>query len=366
MRLGWWALAALALVGCGASRTRDYDRAFAEALRASSAGRFGEAADAYGRASDATTTPRSRERATLLAAVARARAGDVARALIELDALAKTSPPTSISAEAAYKAAQLRLSTGAEARGRLELEAFITQHPRSPLVISALAQVLRMKEETQGAAGARALVEGLASKVPEDSLLGQRVAYERALRTESAAARRDALIALAERFPYPRGAYWDDALFRASELEEELGRPREAIALLTRMLAEREVADTMASYERPRYGPAKLRVARLQEKLGDREGARRTLHELYSAFPSSTLRDDALWNEARLFREDHQPREACDRLRALVSDLKDSRFVPCALALCPELTRPKESRAPKTCHPYLLREDRPASAGAAE
>lgn len=343
------------LAGCGGARAGDYERALAEAHRASSAGRFAEAAEAYGRASGATSAPRGKEHAALLAALERARAGDVARALAELDALAKASPPTSVSAEAEYKAARLRLRTGAEARGRAELEAFLTRHPESPLALPALAQVLRTKEESSGEAGARALVVGLASKVPEGTPLGQRVAYERALRTEGLPARRDALIALADRFPYPRGSYWDDALFRASEIEEELGRPREAIALLTRLLAERETSDVIGSYQRPRYTPAKLRVAKLQEKLGDREGARRTLHELYGTFRSSDLRDDALWNEARLFREDHQPAEACDRLRTLVSELHDSRFVPCAIAVCPEIARPKESRAPKTCHAYLLR-----------
>jgi len=355
-RAGLAAFALGALAACGGARAGDYERALAEAHRASSAGRFAEAADAYARAGTATNAARGKQHAALFAAVERARAGEVARALTELDALAKASPPTDVSAEAEYKAARLRLRTGAVERGRAELEAFLPRHPESPLALSAFAQVIRFKEESSGEAGARATVEGLAAKVPEGTPLGQRIAYERALRTEGLPARRDALIAHADRFPYPRGSYWDDALFRAAELEETLGRPREAIALLTRLLAERETSDVIGSYQRPRYTPAKLRVARLQEKLGDREGARRTLHELYANFRSSELRDDALWNEARLFREDRQPAEACDRLRTLVSELRDSRFVPCASALCPEIVRPKDSRAPKACHSYLLRE----------
>lgn len=342
-------------VGCGASSPSRYELAMAEAHRASSAGRFGEASEAYGRAGKEASRERDRDHALLFSAVEKSRAGDVAGALTELDTLAKRTPKSPDSAEAAYKAAVLRRRTGAEARGNADLEAFVVTFPESPLALPALAHVLHEKEKT-GPEAARAYLAGIEPKLPADSSVLQKVAYERALRSEPKEARRDALIAVAARFPYPRGAYWDDSLFRAAEIEEELGRHREAVALFEKLLVERETSDVIGSYQRPKYSPAKMRIAHIQaEKLGDRAAARKTLHELYTQLESSDLRDDALFEEARLYRADKLEDEACRTLDTLVSHFKDSRFVPCATAECPKITRPKDSKAPAVCRPYILR-----------
>ncbi|MBN9161466.1 MAG: tetratricopeptide repeat protein, partial [Myxococcales bacterium] len=169
----------------------------------------------------------------------------------------------------------------------------------------------------------------------------------------------------------PGGAYFDDALYRASEMEEKLGRPREAIAHLERMLSFRESSSTMGSYERPRYSSAILRIATLyEERLGDRAKARETLHRLYADFKTSTLRDDALWHEAELWQKDGDKETACNRLSTLASDFPDSRYVPCAVERCPSIKRPSKSKAPKSCRDYLSREpgeradDDPPTAGA--
>ena len=63
------------------------------------------------------------------------------------------------------------------------------------------------------------LLGRLAEKVPAASPLGQRIAYERAARTEPREEKVKAYVALANRFPYPIGAYWDDSLFTAANLE---------------------------------------------------------------------------------------------------------------------------------------------------
>ena len=341
--------------GCGASSPSRYELAMAEAHRASSAGRFGEASEAYGRAGKEASRERDRDHALLFSAVEKSRAGDVAGALTELDTLAKRTPKSPDSAEAAYKAAVLRRRTGAEARGNADLEAFVTTFSESPLALPALAHVLHEKEKA-GQEAARAYLASIEPKLPADSSVLQKVVYERALRQEAKEARRDALVAVAARFPYPRGAYWDDSLFKAAEIEEELGRHREAVALYEKLLVERETSDVIGSYQRPKYSPAKMRIAHIQaEKLGDRAAARKTLHELYTQLESSDLRDDALFEEARLYRADKLDDEACRTLDTLVSHFKDSRFVPCATAECPKIARPKDSKAPNVCRPYILR-----------
>jgi TolA-binding protein len=327
----------------------------AEAHRASSAGRFDEAASAYGRAGKEASRERDRDHALLFSAVEKSRAGDVAGALTELDALGKRTPKSPDSAEAAYKAAVLRRRTGAEARGNAELEAFVTTFAESPLALPALAHVLHEKEKA-GPEAARGYLATLEPKLPADSAVLQKVAYERAQRQETDEARRDALVAVAARFPYPKGSYWDDSLFKAAEIEERLGRHREAIALYEKLLAERETSDVIGSYQRPKYSPAKMRIAHIQaEKLGDRAAARKTLHEIYTQLESSDLRDDALFEEARLYRADKLDDDACRTLDTLVSHFKDSRFVPCATAECPKIARPKDSKAPAVCRPYILR-----------
>jgi TolA-binding protein len=186
------------------------------------------------------------------------------------------------------------------------------------------------------------------------------VTYERAKRLAALGrleAARDAFIDVANRWPYPGGAYFDDSLYRASEIEEQLGRPREAIQHLERMLSFRESSSTIGTYERPRYVPAILRIAKLyEERLHDRAKARATLHRLYADFKTSTLRDDALWREAALWEKDGDKDTACSRLATLASDFPDSRYVPCAVERCPSIKRPSKSKAPKTCHAYLTRE----------
>lgn len=328
----------------------------AEASRAYHAGRFEAAAERYDEAARAAKLPRDAVRARYEAALARARAGDVARARAELGAIASASPPNPYSAQAAFKAADLALASD-PARGYAELEAMAVRFPESGVARAALLRVLRHDDE-DGAARSLAHLEALAPRV-EGTALEQVVAYERAKRLADLGRReaaRDAFLEVARRWPYPLGAYFDDSLYRASELEEQLARPHEAIAHLERMLSFRESASTMGSYERPRYVPAILRIAKLyEERLGDRAKAREALHRLYSEFKTSTLRDDALWREAELWRSDGDEATACARLATLVGDFPDSRYVPCAVDRCASIRRPANSKAPATCRAYLTR-----------
>ncbi|MBK8216727.1 MAG: tetratricopeptide repeat protein [Myxococcales bacterium] len=359
-RLAHALVTAAALVACGHSTT-EYQRSFAEGRRASSAGRFSEAAEAFARSAKLAEKERDRDHAELLAAVEKARAGDVAAALRELDALGARTPTNGTREEALYKAADLRRKSGSEARGLADLRAFVEAHPRSPLARPALGHVLRAHEggdeSPAGRAKGYALLGELAAKVPPETEVGQKIAYERAARTEPREARVKAYVALADAFPYPRGSYWDDALFTAATLEDEAGHPSEAIVLLRRIVAERETSDVVGSYQRPKLTPAMRLIARIQaEKLHDRDAARKTLHELYASYTTSLERDDALWEIAKLHREDKHEDEACAALETLVGTFPDSRYVPCASAVCPRVARPAKSRAPTTCRGYLLRE----------
>jgi hypothetical protein len=165
---------------------------------------------------------------------------------------------------------------------------------------------------------------------------------------------REAYLRVADRFPYPHGAYWDDALFHASECELRLGNAAGAIALLERMLAAREASHLSGSYERPRFADAAYRVAELyRDREHDSAAARRAFRGVFVDYPFSTLRDDALWQEALLARAASEG-AACAPLGLLVAQLPDSRYAPCAHEICRTLA-PIAGRA---CAPYIEREVR--------
>lgn len=357
-------LAASSIAACAPNRAAAYEKAIAEARRATHAGRFDTAADRFDEAARTAKVPRDVVYARYEAALARARSGDVARASRELRAIAEAKPPNAYSAQAAFKAADLAYKSDPSA-GYAELEQVAVRWPESGVARGALMRILRHDDES-GPAKTLAHLDALAPKVAGKAL-EEDVLYERAKRI--AALRRfeearNALLDVAERWPYPRGNYFDDALYRASEMEEELGRYKEALGHLERLLSFREAAATLGSYERPRYMPAMLRIAKLyEERLGDRKRARETLHSIYADFTTSTLRDDALWREAELWQKDGDKGTACDRLSTLASDFPDSRYVPCAVDRCPAIKRPSKSKAPKTCRAYLTREPATAAPG---
>lgn len=345
---------ALLVSGCGPDRGAAYERSLAEARRAHHAGLFVAAADRYDEAAKNAKVARDAVFARYEAALARARAGDVARAARELRAIADASPPNDYSAEAAFKAADLAGKSDPVA-GAAELEAMALRFPKTGVAKVALARVLRQDASD---ADALARLEHLAPRLA-GTPLEEDVLYERGKRlaaTDKTPAARDAFLEVASRWPYPHGAYFDDALFRASECEEKLGRIPEAIAHLERMLSFRETSTMIGSYQRPRYTPALLRIADLREKQGDRARAREALHRLYADFKTSTSRDDALWREAELWRRDGDGDTACSRLATLADDFPDSRYVPCAIERCPGIKRGKKSRAPLSCRAYLTRE----------
>lgn len=351
----------VALAACAPNRGDEYTKSLAEARRAHTAGRFADAAAKYDDAAKQAKVPRDAIYMRYEAALARARAGDVARAAAELRAIATAKPPNAYSAQAAFKAADLAIDAD-PAAGHGELAAIPIEFPDSGVAQVAVVRLARWDDQHGGPAKAIERLDAMRPKVKGRNV-EETVLYERAKRLavlEKQQEARDAFLDIAQRWPYPFGSFFDDSLYRASEMEEKLGRPREAIAHLENLLSHREVSSFMGSYERPRYIPAILRIAKLyEEKLNDRGKARDALHRLYAEFKTSTLRDDALWREAELWRKDGDTGKMCDRLDTLASDFPDSRYVPCAMEKCPSIKRSSKSKAPKTCHSYLTREAAP-------
>ena len=275
MRIASVAGVALALgaLACAPDHGDAFKKSFAAAERAKAAGRYQEAADQYAAASRSAKIRRDADYAAYDSAMTLAQAGDVRGAVLRLEELAKKQPKSEYTAKAAVDAALLRIRHGEPDRGWADLEAAIKAHPQEEAALSSLQKLVRRKDEASGEAGTVAWLEGLRGSF-ESTRLGETILYERARRLRNLGKKEEASAAYVEcatKYPYPYGAHFDDALFHASELEEELGRPKEAVALLLRMLHEREVAHMMGSYQRPLYDDALFRAAKLsEEKLGDR------------------------------------------------------------------------------------------------
>jgi tetratricopeptide (TPR) repeat protein len=350
-------LLALVLLGCSPERGAAYERAFAEGAQAETAGRYGEAAERYDAAANAAKLPRDGAHARYLAAVMLMHAGEKAEARVRLDAIAAADPPGEDAASAAYRAADMRLEAGDE-DGWTRLEALLARFPNAGVARAAFHRLVLHEDEVRGKAQTLAYLRRM-QKSLDKTELGEGIAYRIAGHLadlgETQAAR-DGYVDVATRWPYPQGALFDDSLFHASELDEKLGKYAESVHDLERMLDEREVAQFSGSYQRPRYGPALMRIATLyRDRLHDNERAKGAFHRLYTDFMTSPFRDDALWQEAELWSADGDTGTACARLATLAEDFPDSRYVPCAVARCPRVKRAERSKAPKTCHPYIER-----------
>jgi tetratricopeptide (TPR) repeat protein len=348
------AIVLVALAACAPTLPAGFTEERAAAERAYAAGRYDEAAEHWQKAESAATRRRDQTEARYRRAASLRRAGRHEAAAALLGGLERSRPKSSRAARAAFDGAEIEIEHGNAERGWAELELAIRKYPRSGLALAALGRLSQHREEQTGAAAALELLADLGER-GGSAELRELALYDRGRLLEKLGREAEALGAFldtARRHPYPKGALWDDALFAASLLEEKLGHPDRAIAHLERMLREKEPSSlNQGSYQRPRYAAARYRVAELyRDRMADRPRAVREFRRVWDEHATSLLRDDALWQAARLEREQGHGEAACELLKRLVSDAPDSRFARCADALCPTL-RPAEG----ACHPYVVR-----------
>jgi len=362
-------LLAAFLVACAPTLPAAYVSARDAAESAYARGQFVQAAEYWLRAADSAAGARDRSDARYRAATSYERAGRIEDASKWYRLLA--SGQSERAARATFALADLRLASGDAAGGLAELEAAIRKYPSSAIASLALRRYFSALAD-QG--GDQAVLDYVARALPEleQSDLAEQLLYERARRFDAQGKTEQALkayIAVADRFPYPYGAYWDDALLRGSECALHLGQPENAIALLERMLRARETSHLSGSYERPHFADAAFRIAELyRDTRRDPEAARRAFRGVFNDYPTSTLRDDALWQEALLGRRVSEAL-ACEPLRLLVERLPDSRYAPCAHEMCEKVA----PVARRECAKYIEQEVRdraptvkPESDGSAE
>lgn len=329
---------AFGLLGCGPDPGEAYLKAFTEGQRALTAGRYEEAAGAFERAAGEAHRLKDRDEALYLIGRVREDARDYAGAAAAYEKVVATSPDGPRSVRAKYALAYLAIEHGDAEAGYAQLLQTLLEHPNHGLADRSL-QVLAARAEDRGGLAARvAFFEEMEPRF-RGTELDEQVGYRLGLTLDAVGRKEDArakLIATAEAHPHPHGGLTDDAYWHAARLARELGRPDEALALLEKLLSAQERSTMNGSYIRRRFPPALLQVAIIQrDDRRDLAAARKTLAAFGARFPDSTLRDDALWEEARLARLANDPEEACDVVEKLAQDLPESRFAACVTLLCP-------------------------------
>jgi tetratricopeptide (TPR) repeat protein len=347
------ALTALA-VGCAPERGEAYDAAFAQGERAFHAGRWTEAAAAWDGAAGKARRVKDRDEARFMEARSYERAERWADARAAYQRLAADSPDGPRTGRAAFDLAALEIAHGDAERGYAMLDAAALRFPAHGVARPAILRLVRHAQDRGGEPAVLAFLDAheAAFRATEQDEV---IAYERALSLDRAGRRKEAhdtFLASARKHPYPSGGLTDDAYWHAAEIDVDEGRYDEAIAHLREMLSAREAAGAWASYERPRYSQAQLRIAEIyRDKLKDHAAARRELERLYALHTTTIKRDDAVWAEARLAREDGDSVTACMLAKRLADEFPESRYVPCAHEVCPSAPR-----AARACADYILRE----------
>jgi tetratricopeptide (TPR) repeat protein len=344
---------ALAATSCAPTYANGYQETLARGLAAENAGRYEEAAEDFRKAAELGDRYKDRDEARLLQAHAYERLNRLDDAEKTYAAIVKEGGGRYQAVRAEFARARVETMRHGSDKGDAFMIAAVKNHPTSGLARHAMMRMLDPIEENKGPDAALAWLKGF-EPAAKGNDLEEEVSYEEGLvlfRAGRYKEARDVFIAQARAHPYPHGSLTDDAYYQASLLAEELGNVDQAISLLIEMMKPTEAAYAGSSYERPRFPEAQFRIATIvRDKVHDRERAKREFRKACSEHSASRFCDDALWDEARLEREDHEDDKACQAMHRLIESRPDSRYVACAHALCESI-----AENPK-CHDYILRD----------
>jgi tetratricopeptide (TPR) repeat protein len=332
---------------------------FAAGQRALHAGRYVECARAYDDAAGKALRVKDRDEARFLEARCFDKAGRWEDARATYQRLAADSPTGPRTPRALFEIADVEIAHGDVEKGYAMLADAAIRFPQNGVARPTIGRIVAHVAEVRGEPAARAWLADHAATfrgTDEDQTIGYQIALslDREGKKQEA---HDALMESARAHPYPKGSLTDDALVRASKVDEELGRWAEAAKHLQDLLDTHEVSHgfagkyDMASYERPRFPEAALRVAEIyRDHLHDHAAARKAFEAFYRDHPTARKRDLAVWSEARLALEDGDTKTACTLADRLAREFPDSRYTPCARTICPSAPATK-----RECADYILR-----------
>jgi tetratricopeptide (TPR) repeat protein len=305
----WAALSALVVAGCvptlSQPRGEAHLAAMADATRHYHHGRTEDAAQAWGEAARTAERRVDRDEAEYRRARALLRLERVDEALALLDDIAARRPISRRTVRARFDAALVRREGGQREEADEALLWIVRQRPGDGPASRALRLLLESRA-SEPAAARLAFLRELYAQVG-DSDLGDDILSEQAAVLRAGGDRAGAEAALAQlvrEHPYPHGQRWDDALWRLAELAEEREDYPAAIRHLEQMIAPHEHTVTPGSQTAPRMPEARLRIARLyRDRLRDWERAAAHFEGMAAQFPTSLLRDDALYELGLMWLE---------------------------------------------------------------
>ena len=229
-------------------------------------------------------------------------------------AIPKRAPDDATAATAMYRAGTLQLRAQHTVEGRTSLWDVVTEWPNEPTAADALQTLVEDGRKRD----VRTLADHLAqlftslvhSKIADNLLwwLADLEEHELALPAE---ARK-----LYDRIPveYPQSGLRDDARWRGANLSRALHDPHGAVARLKGLLATREVAWFTGSYFSIWLDDAQLLLGQiLRDDLHDNAGAIAAFRKLPKDYPTSVLRDDALYELAVTYAGMRRPRQCVRR-----------------------------------------------------
>jgi tetratricopeptide (TPR) repeat protein len=241
-------------------------------------------------------------------------------------------------ATALYRAGELELRAQQIVPAWTHLWKVVTDYPDEPVAGDALHDLVADGRTRN----ARALADQLAKLLTALSETGvaDNLLWWLADLDAHELANLPAARALYDRIPvdYPKSGLRDDARWYAAQLSLALHDPQGCVTRLRALLSTREVAWGPGSYFSIWLDDAQLLLGQvLRDQLHDLRGAAAAFRRLPKDYPSSTLRDDALYELAVTLHEANDRAGACKALRDLHALEPDSKYAARAAELGKEL-----------------------------
>ncbi|MBI5499441.1 MAG: tetratricopeptide repeat protein [Deltaproteobacteria bacterium] len=323
--------AALALPACPAAPLPEdpYVAEVTRAARAERADRHAEAATAYAQAATLTEDEAVARTALYRAAQATEQAGDLETAReLYLD-LADRFPGTPEAGRGLYDAARLSRTLGRDDDAIDLWLRLIRREPQCALSDMAVRRLYQTHAEHEdlGTFDALATAELATSLERPPDLLAALYLFRARARADLDRPREayaDIEAGLAG-CAYPSCCYWDDLPWLGAQVASDSGDHRRTIEWLDRLLQWKEECWFNGSYYSAYYDNAQRWKAEiLRDDLQEPGAAAEAFLEL-EHFTDSVLRDDGLYEAARLFLERlDEPSRGCAALRELLDEFPDS------------------------------------------
>lgn len=304
----------LALDACAYQRPRSFLESFAAAERAQRLGRASEAARMFDEAARTTARPLDRDEAIYRAGQAYRRAGDVATALARFEWLATRGDDSARRTRGELECVRIYFDRGQWDRAEQVAVEVAARQPAMGAGRRAieLALIEADARDPSGVAGDH-FAERAWARLQRTELAAT-LDVERARRAVRAGRTNEA-VAFYERaltWRYPQNPRWDDASFELARLHLDAGRAPQALAVIDRALSMREQLVLIpGSAVRPKFPQLAFERGRVLEAMGERARAAAAYHDVYTGYPVSTLRDDALEAESRVRTELRDRDGAC-------------------------------------------------------